>query len=69
MLAAPLLANATARAPAQILDVGGATSDPDISGLAFAPSGRRLYVGTEGGIAAYDVDTMSRRGFPAYELC
>ncbi len=31
--------------------MGGATSDPDISGLAFAPSGRRLYVGTEGGIA------------------
>ncbi|KAL4441455.1 hypothetical protein ABPG77_001959 [Micractinium sp. CCAP 211/92] len=53
----------------QILDVGGQDCEPDISGLAFSPSGRRIYVGTEGGISAYDVDTMGRRGFPAFELC
>ncbi|PSC76429.1 WD40 repeat [Micractinium conductrix] len=53
----------------QVLDVGRPNSEPDISGLSFSPSGRRLYVGTEGGIAAYDVDTMGRRGFPAFELC
>lgn len=53
----------------QVLDVGSQNCEPDISGLAFSPSGRRLYVGTEGGIAAYNVDTTSRRGFPAFELC
>lgn len=53
----------------QTLDVGGQDCEPDISGLAFSPSGRRLYVGTEGGITAYDVDTVGRRSFPAYELC
>ncbi|KAI7835493.1 hypothetical protein COHA_010610 [Chlorella ohadii] len=53
----------------QVLDVGGQDCEPDISGVAFSPSGRRLYVGTEGGLAAYDIDTMGRRGFPAYELC
>lgn len=35
----------------QVLDVGGGDCEPDISGLAFSPSGRRLYVGTEGGVA------------------
>ncbi|PRW50831.1 WD40 repeat isoform A [Chlorella sorokiniana] len=53
----------------QVLDVGGQDCEPDISGIAFSPSGRRLYVGTEGGLAAYDIDTMGRRGFPTYELC
>ena len=35
----------------QVLDVGGQDCEPDISGIAFSPSGRRLYVGTEGGLA------------------
>ena len=31
--------------------MGGQDCEPDISGVAFSPSGRRLYVGTEGGLA------------------
>ncbi|GAB4818511.1 hypothetical protein N2152v2_005557 [Parachlorella kessleri] len=54
----------------QVLEVRQAGElDLDISGLAFAPSGRRLYVGTEEGIAMFEVDTMARRGFPHAELC
>lgn len=53
----------------QVLDIGGPEGEPDISGMDFSPSGKRLYVGTEGGIAAYDIDTMGRRGFPAFDLC
>lgn len=34
----------------QVLDVGGQDCEPDISGIDFSPSGRRLYVGTEGSI-------------------
>jgi hypothetical protein len=30
--------------------VGGLDCEPDISGIDFSPSGRRLYVGTEGSI-------------------
>jgi hypothetical protein len=53
-----------------VLHVGGSPDlEPDISGLAFSPSGRRLYVGTEAGLAAYDVDTMARRSFPHADLC
>ena len=54
----------------QVLPVSpGGELDLDISGLAFSPTGRRLYVGTEEGIAAYEVDTTARRGFPLAELC
>ena len=31
--------------------MGGQDCEPDISGIAFSPSGRRIYVGTEGGLA------------------
>lgn len=41
----------TAPRCSQVLDVGGQDCEPDISGIAFSPSGRRLYVGTEGGLA------------------
>lgn len=54
----------------QVLHVGGCPEfDPDISGLAFSPEGRTLYVGTEDGLAAYSIDTMARRCFPSFQLC
>ncbi len=48
---------------------GGAGMEADISGLAFSPSGRRLYVGTEQGLAAYDVDTNARMTFAHVDIC
>lgn len=54
----------------QILHVGGSPElEPDISGLAFSPEGRTVYVGTEDGVVAYSVDTVARRGFPCAEVC
>lgn len=35
----------------------------DICGLAFSSDGTRLYVGTEKGLAAFDINTVLRRGF------
>lgn len=56
--------------PLQVLQVSEPVElELDISGLTFSPSGRRLYVGTEEGISAFEVDTMERRGFPCAELC
>jgi hypothetical protein len=65
---------------AQVLDLSGAEGSEsggeegsDISGLSFTPSGRRLYVGLEGGpgqgIAAFDVNMLSRLTFGAAQLC
>eukprot|EP00884_Botryococcus_braunii_P020416 jgi/Botrbrau1/7058/Bobra.0165s0081.1 len=40
-----------------------------ISGICFAPSGRRLYVGMgELGIGVYDIDMVKRTTFSTYEL-
>ncbi|KAJ3338085.1 hypothetical protein HDU93_010021 [Gonapodya sp. JEL0774] len=38
-------------------------ADAHISGLAFAPDSRTVYVGTESSVLEYDVDTLSRRSF------
>lgn len=54
----------------QVLQLRGLLEEePDISGLAFSPSGRRLYLGTEEGIAAYDVDVLARRCFAEGAVC
>lgn len=37
--------------------------EPDLSGLAFAPGGKRLYVGTEEGVTEYALNTVARRSF------
>ncbi|KAK9827714.1 hypothetical protein WJX81_003623 [Elliptochloris bilobata] len=43
--------------------------EPHISGLAFAPSGRRLFVGLSGaGLALLDVDTLARTTFAAGDV-
>lgn len=40
-----------------------------ISGICFAPSGRRLYVGMgELGIGVYNIDMVNRTTFSAYHL-
>ena len=65
---------------AQVLDLSGAEGSEsgleegsDISGLSFTPTGRRLYVGLEGGpgqgIAAFDVNMLSRLTFGSAQLC
>mmetsp|Transcript_14085 Transcript_14085/g.30534 ORF Transcript_14085/g.30534 Transcript_14085/m.30534 type:complete len:360 (-) Transcript_14085:671-1750(-) len=41
---------------------------PDISGLDFSPSGRRLVVGSEEGMVSWEVDTFKRRAFPSGQL-
>ncbi|KAH7620301.1 putative Uncharacterized protein C4G3.03 [Nannochloris sp. 'desiccata'] len=43
--------------------------EPDISGLAFSPCGKRLYVGLEEAIVAYHVDSGARRSFPHAVVC
>eukprot|EP00887_Chlorella_sp_A99_P001147 scaffold14.g1147.t1 len=54
----------------QVLQLRGPLGEePDISGLSYSPSGRSLYVGTEDGIAAYDVDTLARRCFAEGAIC
>lgn len=48
---------------------GGAGSRPvDISGLAFTPSGQRLWVGTEEGCMSFDVDSGRRTTFGAASI-
>ena len=50
-----------------VLTPGG--EEPHISGLAFTPSGRRLFVGLGGaGLASLDVDTLARTTFAAGEV-
>lgn len=54
----------------QTLHVGWCPElEPDLSGLAFSPNGRRLYVGTEEGLATYAIDSAARRSFAHSELC
>jgi WD40 repeat protein len=54
----------------QVLHVSGAPElEPDISGVAFSPCGRRLYAGMEDAIVAYHVDSGGRRSFAMAELC
>ena len=65
----------------QVIDVdasiGALLGEPcALSGLAFTPSGQRIYVGVEGcemdigphGIAAFDVQMLSRTTFGAAQL-
>ena len=54
----------------QVLHVSGVPElEPDISGLAFSPCGKRLYVGLEDSIVAYHVDSGARRSFPHAAVC
>ncbi|KAL6771155.1 hypothetical protein ACKKBF_B34160 [Auxenochlorella protothecoides x Auxenochlorella symbiontica] len=54
----------------QVLHLGsGPGHDPEISGLAFSPSGQSLYVGLPEGIARFAIDAQSRFSFPAVEVC
>lgn len=54
----------------QVLHLGsGPGHDPEISGLAFSPSGQSLYVGLPEGIARFAIDAQSRFSFPAAEVC
>jgi WD40 repeat protein len=58
------------RAHEQILHVSSVPElEPDISGLAFSPCGKRLYVGLEDSVVAYEVDSGARRSFQHAAVC
>jgi WD40 repeat protein len=53
----------------QVLHLGMSPEiEPDVAGLAFSPCGRKLFVGAEDQLVAYDVDTSARRSFPCAEV-
>jgi hypothetical protein len=54
---------------AQKITLAPGGEEPHISGLAFAPSGKRLFVGLSGaGLASLDVDTLARTTFAAGDI-
>ncbi|KAJ3199816.1 hypothetical protein HDU82_000126 [Entophlyctis luteolus] len=52
----------------QSVRVAPANSDQHISGITFSPDSKTIFVGLETAVLEYDVDTMSRRSFPAGSL-
>lgn len=45
------------------LSAGVSTADVHLSGLAFAPDSRSVFVGLESSVLEFDVDTVARRTF------
>lgn len=52
----------------QSIRVTPAGQDQHISGLAYSPDSRSVFVGTESHVLEYDVDTVARRSFPDARL-
>lgn len=48
--------------------IGQATTELSLTGLAFSPNSKSIFVGTEHVILEYDVNTRKRRGFPIGQL-
>lgn len=51
-----------------ILRIGTPTSELNLTGLAFSPDSRSIFVGTEQVILEYDVNTRNRRVFPTGQI-
>jgi len=52
----------------QIIRTTPESEDQHISGISFSPDCNRIFVGMEGYIMEYDIDTLSRRQFQTFSL-
>lgn len=48
--------------------IGQPVSEINLTGLAFSPDSRSVFVGTEQVLLQYDVNTRKRRGFPSGQI-